>query len=120
MEAKELTDTTLAQGFAKCEHYDRGYCKNTNDCPKINPNITCEDNCEDKRTCKICHQIPCKNSPKCKWKSCEFSHKTETQDRESFQINNIKNFEERIKANELIVKESHINIIRFLKTTLIV
>ena len=107
MEARELTNITLA----KCEHYDRGYCKEKNNCPKIHPNIICGGNCEDKRTCMKRHQIPCKNSPSCTWKSCEFSHKTENKDGDVSQINNIKeNYEEIIRANSKIVRESHITI----------
>ena len=106
MEARELTDITLA----KCEHYDRGYCKEKNNCPKIHPNIICGGNCEDKRTCMKRHQIPCKNSPSCTWKSCEFSHKAENKGDVS-QKNYIKeNIEERITANQQIVRESHITI----------
>ena len=50
MGERELADVTLAM---KYEHYDRGFCKYKNDCPKVHPNINCQGNCDDKELVKI-------------------------------------------------------------------
>ena len=83
MGAGELADVTLAM---ICQHYDRGFCKYKNDCPKVHPNINCQGNCEDKRTC-IIHRILRKNSPTCEWKSCEFLLNTDQLEREYAETN---------------------------------
>ena len=75
--------------------------------------ISCDGNCEDKRPCKNRLKIPCKNSPTSKWKSCEFLHKGDHKEERIFKKKEVKiktNIEDRISANELIIKKSPISI----------
>ena len=61
----------------KCEHFNKGYCKNKNKCSLKHPLAECAGDCEDKRVCPKRHQIPCKNGQECAFfatESCEFSH----------------------------------------------
>ena len=70
----------------KCEHFDRGFCKYKDLCPKVHPNINCEGNCEDKRVCTKRHKVSCKNGSSSEWKSCEFLHATNQQENEPTEI----------------------------------
>ena len=97
----ELGEVTLAM---KCEHYDTGFCKYKNGCPQVHPNINCQGNCDDKRTCKNQHRILCKNSPTCEWKSCEFLHNTDQLEREYAETNaDRKSHEDRIKKSTIFL-----------------
>ena len=61
----------------KCEHFNKGYCKNKNKCSLKHPLAECAGDCEDKRVCPKRHQIPCKNGQECAFfatESCEFLH----------------------------------------------
>ena len=68
----------------KCPFFDRGYCKNRDECDKKHPDKVCDDNncygenCNDKR-----HPNPCKFGTRCKFnrkKECLFSHVTSSCD----------------------------------------
>ena len=83
----------------KCEHFDRGFCKYKDLCPKVHPNINCDGNCEDKRVCTKRHKISCQNGSSCKWKSCEFLHVTNNQENEQTEVKVLDRLvEERIEA----------------------
>ena len=63
----------------KCEHYNRGYCRNGERCQEHHPDKVCPDsNCFDEK-CPHRHPNPCKFGRRCvfnKKKICCYSHVT--------------------------------------------
>ena len=94
----------------KCEHFDRGFCRYKDHCPKVHTNINCEGDCEDKRVCTKRHRICCTNGSPCELKSCEFLHTSNQQENIP---TNIKYFnkvvEEKIEAFASEVFASRVN-----------
>ena len=63
----------------KCSYFDRGFCKNKDECLEAHPALDCDKKCEDRRNCFKRHRIHCKDGDKCvhnRTKSCEFIHET--------------------------------------------
>ena len=61
----------------KCIFFDRGFCKNKNQCPQMHSSQDCQGECEDMNTCPKRHRTECKNGSSClflKSSSCEFLH----------------------------------------------
>ena len=65
---------------SKCVYYDKGFCKEKEQCSKEHPSANCDGQCTDKRTCPLRHRQLCKNGDRCIFHesdSCEFLHDTE-------------------------------------------
>ena len=65
---------------SKCVYYDKGFCKEKEQCSKEHPSANCDGQCTDKRTCPLRHRKLCKNGDHCIFSesdSCEFLHDTE-------------------------------------------
>ena len=64
--------------MTKCEHYDKGYCKERNNCLNEHPNTDCDGQCQDKKLCPLRHRKFCKDGENCIFyasHACEFFHK---------------------------------------------
>ena len=59
----------------KCYYYDKGYCKNRNNCKLLHPTEDCKTKCSVKE-CKLRHRRDCKDGNNClfKNKKCEYVH----------------------------------------------
>ena len=62
---------------AKCDYFDKGYCKQKTECTKLHPSLDCDRKCENKNTCPLRHRVVCKNGEACIFlasQSCSFLH----------------------------------------------
>ena len=96
--------------MSKCEFYDKGYCKEKNNCPKKHPTNDCDGQCDDLKLCPSRHRKHCKNGENCAFHashSCEFLHKKEGPlhgvDIEKFQ-SDLKNIDIKVKAVDNILE----------------
>ena len=61
----------------KCHYYDKGYCKNKDQCKFYHATTDCKNQCIKKSICPNRHKKECKYGDKCyhnQDKSCEFLH----------------------------------------------
>ena len=49
----------------KCSYFDRGFCKNKDECLEAHPALDCDKKCEDRRNCPKRHRMNCKDGDKC-------------------------------------------------------
>ena len=64
--------------MTKCEHYDKGYKKESNSCLNEHPNADCDGQCQDKKLCPLKNRKFCKDGETCIFHAshaCEFFHK---------------------------------------------
>ena len=100
----------------KCEHFDKGYCKNKNKCSLKHPLSECAGDCDDKRVCPKRHQIPCKNGQACAFfatESCEFLHhrllhKQNNENDPELINSRVKNIEDRISELDVSSKDTNL------------
>lgn len=74
----------------KCAFFDKGYCKNKDQCLNAHPLTDCQGDCEDKRTCKKRHRINCRNGEDCTWNSCDFLHKKTSQENKTGKLQKLR------------------------------
>ena len=84
---------------SKCVYYDKGFCKEKEQCSKEHPSENCDGKCTDKKTCPLRHRKLCKNGDHCVFHesdSCEFLYDKEknTEDKHMKEI--IENIETQI------------------------
>ena len=63
----------------KCKYYNRGYCKNKEDCENLHNDKVCDDLDCDENKCEKRHPNPCRFGPRCQFKKrkqCLYLHVT--------------------------------------------
>ena len=49
---------------SKCQHFDKGFCKQKAQCEKCHPSTDCDGKCGDKNECPFKNRKHCKNGKK--------------------------------------------------------
>ena len=66
---------------SKCQHFDKGFCKQKAQCEKLHPSTDCDGKCVDQNACPFGTENIAKIGKNCMLntsKTCEFLHNGET------------------------------------------